>query len=160
MALLLTKAGEVESNPDPKTDTNKHTPVIWICDLCHKQIKKQPTSIRCNHTHNTHWVHLNCTQIKQRQYKPDWRCTFPTHTQIVTRTQQPIVDKTQPNQSTKGEKHCHTSNQHKRHQKQNRGTNNLVHSNQPGIITIQETKLTQKAKTPKIIIIMIIIIFI
>ena len=37
LALLLTKAGDVESNPGPRTHTNKHTPVIWICDLCHKQ---------------------------------------------------------------------------------------------------------------------------
>ena len=51
LALLLTKAGDVESNPGPTTHTNKHTPVRWICDLCHKQIKKQQTSIRCNHTH-------------------------------------------------------------------------------------------------------------
>ena len=49
-------------------------------DLCHKQINKKQTSIRCNHTHNTHWVHLKCTQIKQRQYKPDWRCTIHTPT--------------------------------------------------------------------------------
>ena len=47
-------------------------------------------------------------------------------------------------------KHRHTSNQHKRHQKQNRGTKNLLHSTQPDIITIQETKLTQKAKTSQI----------
>ena len=85
LALFLTKAGNVESNPGP-THTNKHTPVIWICDLCHKQINKKPTSIRCNHTHNTHWVHLKCTQIKQRQYKPDWRCTIHTPTQNVTTT--------------------------------------------------------------------------
>ena len=55
--------------------------------LCHKQIKKQQTSIRCNHTHNTHGVHLNCTQIKRPQYKPDWRCTIHTTTQIGTTTQ-------------------------------------------------------------------------
>ena len=47
------------------THTNKDTPVIWICDLCHKQINKKQTSIRCNHTHYTHWVHLKCTHIKQ-----------------------------------------------------------------------------------------------
>ena len=29
------------------------SPVIWICDLCHKQINKQQTSIRCNHTQHT-----------------------------------------------------------------------------------------------------------
>ena len=92
LALLLTKAGDVESNPGPTTHPDKHTPVIWICDLCHKQINKKQTSIRCNHTHNTHWVHLNCTHIKQRQYKPDWRCTIHTPTQYVTTT--PSTDNT------------------------------------------------------------------
>ena len=53
-------------------------------------------------------------------------------------------------QSTKGQKHRHTSNQHKRHQKQIEELKNLVHSTQLDIITIQGTKLTQKAKTPKI----------
>ena len=88
LALLLTKAGDVKSWPD---DTNKHTPVIWICDLCHNQINKKQTSIRCN---NTHWVHLKCTHIQQRQYKPDWRCTIHTHTQNVTTT--PSTDNTTP----------------------------------------------------------------
>ena len=104
----------------------RHVPVIintfqsWICDLCHKQIKKQQTSIRCN---PTYWVHLNCTQIKQRQYKPDWRCTIHTPTQIVTTTPSPDnTTTTHRQQSTKGQKHRLTSNQHKRHQKQNRGT--------------------------------------
>ena len=92
LTLLLTKAGDTDSNPGPTTHTNKHAPVVWICDLCHKQIKKQQTSSRCNHTHNTHWVHLNCTRIKQRQYKPDWRCTIHTPTQIVTTT--PSTDNT------------------------------------------------------------------
>ena len=91
LALLLTKAGDVESNPGPTTHTNKHASVIWICDLCHIQINKKQTSIRCNHTH---WVYLNCTHIKQRQYKPDWRCTNHTPTQIVTTT--PSTDNTTP----------------------------------------------------------------
>ena len=54
LALLFTKTGDVESNPGPTTHTNKHTPVIWIRDLYHKQIHKKQTLIRCNHTHNTH----------------------------------------------------------------------------------------------------------
>ena len=33
LALLLTKAGDVESKPGLATHINKHTPVIWICDL-------------------------------------------------------------------------------------------------------------------------------
>ena len=92
LALLLTKAGNVESNPGPTTHTNKHTPVIWIFDLCHKQINKQQTSIRCKHTHNKHWVYLKCTQLKQRQYKRDRKCTIYTPTQNVTTT--PITDNT------------------------------------------------------------------
>ena len=34
LALLITKAGDVETNPGPTT-LNKH---VWICDICHKQI--------------------------------------------------------------------------------------------------------------------------
>ena len=94
LALLLTKAWDVESNPGPTTHTNKDTPVIWICDICHKQINKKQPSIRCNHTHNTHWVHLKCTHIQHRQYKPDWRCTIHTPTQNVTTT--PSTDNTTP----------------------------------------------------------------
>ena len=30
-----------ELNSDSTTHTNKHTPVIWICDLYHKQTKKE-----------------------------------------------------------------------------------------------------------------------
>ena len=68
----------VKSWPD---DTHKHThsTVIWICDLCHKQINKKHTSIRCNYSHNTYRGHPKCTLIKQRQYKPDWRCISFTH---------------------------------------------------------------------------------
>ena len=58
----------VQSWPDD-THTNKHIPVIWICDLCHKQINKKQTSIRCNHTHNTHWVHLKFTHNQHTQHR-------------------------------------------------------------------------------------------
>ena len=34
LALILTKAGDVETNPGPTT-LNKR---IWICDICYKQI--------------------------------------------------------------------------------------------------------------------------
>ena len=57
-------------------------------------INKKQTSIRCNHTHNTHWVHPKCTHIKQRQYKPDWRCTIHTPTQKETAT--PSTENTTP----------------------------------------------------------------
>ena len=44
LALLLTKAGDVETNPGPTT-LNKQA---WICDICHKQIHvRKQISIRC-----------------------------------------------------------------------------------------------------------------
>ena len=152
LALLLTKAGDVESNPGPTT----HTPVIWMCDHCHKQINKKQASIRCNHTHNTHCVHLNCTPIKQRPYKPDWRYTIHTPTQNVTTT--PITDNTTPHH-TQTTTHPLTNNNQPKDKNivmlqiningiRNKveELKNLVHSTQSDVITMQETKLTQKAK--------------
>ena len=43
LALLLTKAGDVETNPGPTTLNKK----VWICDICHKQIHvRKQISIR------------------------------------------------------------------------------------------------------------------
>ena len=53
LALLLTKAGDVETNPSPTT-LNKR---VWICDTYYKQIHvRKQISIRCNRIE--HWVHL------------------------------------------------------------------------------------------------------
>ena len=118
----------VKSWPD---DTNKHslpalTPVIWICDVCHKQINKQKPSIRCN---RTHWIHLKCTH-KTTTNKADWGCTIHTPTQLVTTTpstanttahHQQITTHSQTT-ITQKTKDRHNSNQHERHQKQYQGT--------------------------------------
>ena len=56
LALLLIKAGDVETNPGPTT-TQKQ---VWICDICHQQIHgRKPISIRCNRLE--HWVHILST---------------------------------------------------------------------------------------------------
>ena len=63
LVLLLTKAGDVETNPGPTTLNKK----VWICDICHKQIHvRKQISIRCNRIE--HWVHLRCAGIRQAQY--------------------------------------------------------------------------------------------
>ena len=61
LALLLTKAGDVETNPGPTTPNKK----VWICDICHKQIhiRKQIT-IRYNRIE--HWVHTSEMQISAK----------------------------------------------------------------------------------------------
>ena len=67
LALLLTKAGDVETNPGPTTLNKK----VWICDICHKQIHvRKQISIRCNRIE--HWVHLRCAGIRQAQYTDTW----------------------------------------------------------------------------------------
>ena len=63
LALLLTKAGDFETNPGPTTLNKK----VWICDICHKQIHvRKQISIRCNRIE--HWVHLRCAGNRQAQY--------------------------------------------------------------------------------------------
>ena len=58
LALLLTKAGDVETNPGPTTLNKK----VWICDIYHKQIHvRKQISIRCNRME--HWVHLHRSRL-------------------------------------------------------------------------------------------------
>ena len=69
LALLLTKVGNVETNPGPIT-LNKR---VWSCDICHKQIHvRKQISISCNRIE--HWVHLRCAGIRQAQYTDTWTC--------------------------------------------------------------------------------------
>ena len=69
LALLLTKAGDVETNPGPTTSHKQ----VWICDICYKQIHvRKQISIRCNRIE--HWVHLRCAGIHQAQYTDTWTC--------------------------------------------------------------------------------------
>ena len=55
MAMLLRKAGDVETNPGPTT-THK----VWICDICHRQVRKQ--------------ISIRCTGIHLAQYTDTWIC--------------------------------------------------------------------------------------
>ena len=73
LAMLLTKAGDVKTDPGPTTLNKK----VWICDICHKQIHvRKQISIRCNRIE--HLVHLRCAGIRQAQYTDTW--TYTCHT--------------------------------------------------------------------------------
>ena len=63
LALLLLKAGDAETNPGPKHTRTQ----VWICDICHREITRKQTSLRCNHSE--HWVHLRCAHIRVDQYR-------------------------------------------------------------------------------------------
>ena len=81
LALLLTKAGDVETNPGPTTLNKK----VWICDICHKQIHvRKQISIRCNRIE--HWVHLRCAGIRQAQYTDTWTCHLHRESRLTPHT--------------------------------------------------------------------------
>ena len=81
LALLLTKAGDVETNPGPTTLNKK----VWICDICHKQIHvRKQISIRCNRIE--HWVHLRCAAIRQAQYTDTWTCHIHRESRLTPHT--------------------------------------------------------------------------
>ena len=78
LALLLTKAGDVETNPGPTTRNKR----VWICDICYKQIHvRKQISIRCNRIE--HWVHLRCAGIHQAQYTDTWTCHLPRESRLT-----------------------------------------------------------------------------
>ena len=81
LALLLTKASDVEYNPGPTTLNKK----VWICDICHKQIHvRKQISIRCNRIE--HWVHLRCAGFRQAQYTDTWTCHLHSESRLTPHT--------------------------------------------------------------------------
>ena len=68
--LLLTLAGDIETNPGPPQ-------TMYKCPSCHSRVtsaRAQGGSIRC--TECDHWFHLACTTIKD--YTNTWTCTTCT----------------------------------------------------------------------------------
>ena len=89
LAMLLTKVGDVETNPGPTTLNKK----VWICDICHKQIHvRKQISIWCSRIE--HWVHLRCAGIRQAQYTNTWTCHLHRESRLT-----PHADITPPHRS-------------------------------------------------------------
>ena len=97
LAMLLIKAGDVETNPGPTT-TRKQ---VWICDICHRQIQvRKRISIRCNRIE--HWVHLRYAGIRLAQYTNTWTChqhiesRLNTHRHNINQPSQTLVQDAHP----------------------------------------------------------------
>ena len=111
LALLLTKAGDVETNPGPTTLNKK----VWICDICHKQIHvRKQISIRCNRIE--HWVHLRCAGIRQAQYTDTWTCHLHRESRLTPHTD--------PTPALPSPSHSHTLTPH------THATQTTVHASQ------------------------------
>ena len=89
LALLLTKAGDVETNPGPTT-LNKR---VWMCVIYHKQIHvRKQISLRCNRIE--HWVHVRYAGIRQAQYTNTCTCHLHRESRLT-----PHTDITPPHRS-------------------------------------------------------------
>ena len=114
LALLLLKAGDVETNPGPKHTRTQ----VWICDICHREITRKQTSLRCNHSE--HWVHLRCAHIRVDQYTDTWICHLhrgsrlphATHTSphFPLASSKPLLHSPPTPPTPPHPKHQHTSN--------------------------------------------------
>ena len=200
LALLLTKTGDVETNPGPTT-LNKQ---VWICDICHKQIhvRKQiskgatvlntgcTSDVQVSAKHNTQIPGLPSTQRIQTHTPHKHNSTPPLPT--LVQVPYPLPTYTTHTTATKTQTHVQhspcpyrigeaqtqfyhpltplsTSNITQTHRPSSKreinviilqvninGPRNklealklLIHDTHADITTIQETKLTPKAKMPK-----------
>ena len=81
LSLLVTNAGDVETNPGPAT-LNKR---VWTYDICYKQIHvRRQISIRCNRIEQ--WVHLRCAGVRQVQYTDTWTCHLHRESRLTIHT--------------------------------------------------------------------------
>ena len=135
--ILIRLSGDVEENPRPR----------WLCSSCNTHIHHTQTSIQCN-TKEKHWIHLKCSDTNLQHYNNTWKCK--THT-TRNPTNPPIHIQTQtttPKSESKMIKilqiNINGINKKARELIETTKEHNI------DIITIQETKLTQHAKTPSI----------
>ena len=106
LAMLLTNAGDVETNPGPTTQNKK----VWICAICHKQIHvRKQIFIRCNRIE--HWVHLRYAGIRQAQYTDTWTCHLHRESRLT-----PHTDITPPHRSRPWSKPLPTPHLHRHNQ--------------------------------------------
>ena len=134
--LLLLLSGDVEQNPGP----------IYTCSICSSQIKRTHHSIRCNAGTQEHWLHIKCVALNIQNYTHTWTCTNHTHTPTPPQ-QQPQPKKNPPKK--KQALHILQLNANGLTNK----ITELEHTAQKhniDIISIQESKLQQQHKTPKI----------
>ena len=161
--------------PNKQNNTNKQ---IWICLICNLEIKNQ-WSFECKDT-NRHWVHKKCTTIKtEEEYKKyeNWKCSIhnQSHTTQPTQATQTNQNKTTTttgqstntnnirtvNNQTNKNNTTDTDKPHSQEltvlqiningiQSKTQELIQTVKDNDIDVITIQETKLQTKHKTPKI----------
>ena len=91
LALLLIKAGNVETNSGSTTTTTRKQ--VWIFDICHRQIHvRMQISKNCKRIKP--YVHIRCEGIHPAPYIDTWTCYLPKESRLTRHT-----DITQPSPS-------------------------------------------------------------
>ena len=137
---------------------------MWYCAICKHKITSYQTSIQSNHT-TSHWIHLKCSHTKLKSYSPPFIChthqipipktslhihnltqkTLHTHQQTKPTTQnQPTPLLTTPNNINIIQLNINSIT------KKTTELTHLIHKQKIHIITLQESNLNSKHKTPNI----------
>ena len=127
--VLLLQGGDIEVNP------GRTQKIIFICAICKSEITNRQRSLRCNPNTphiDKHWLHQKCTEITAKQYTESWTCRL--HKNNNTHHKNKTLNILQIN----------INGIHKQQQE----LEHIATQHNIDIITIQETKLTPKQKTP------------
>ena len=147
LALMLTKAGDVETNPGPTT-LNKQ---VWICDICHKHIQvcRLPrTPTLSQHTHMQHkQQYMHHSHRNNRTHNIGYYDNLINRPRTTTGLLTPHKH-TDP--AVKGEKSHHTASQHKRIQ-DSRCSNCLFTTHMQTSSQFRKPSSPLKPKRPKYI---------
>ena len=87
MAARNLLAGDIESNPGPKTNP-PHTPTTDICPTCKKPFTNRQYSLLC-HSTPEHWIHKSCAKTTLSQYRENKTWTCNLHQPLTSPPSQP-----------------------------------------------------------------------
>ena len=132
---------------------------MWYCAICTHKITSYQTSIQCNHI-TPHWIHFKCSHIKLKSYLLSFiyhTHQTPTHIHNLTHKTLHTHQQTKPTTQNQPTPPLTTPNNINIMQliinsitKKTTELTHLIPKQKIHIITLQESKLNSKHKTPKI----------
>ena len=142
LALLLAKDWDIETNPE--------LVMTYACKLCNKIITDKQYSILYNSS-SPHWVHPKCSTIPLRQNNSNWTCCQHRTDHTTNEDPSGLPLKEDPGRPTNIKKNLKIIQVNiNGMQSKTEELKKLTYDEKADIITIQETKLKQTNRTPKI----------
>ena len=148
-----------------QTDTGTQQQHTITCTICNKTITSKQYSVQC-HDNNPHFIHKTCANTNFDDYNNKWKCTLHSTHQANQTTKNYTPRQTKATQNTTQTTNIttHTTQTHQTNNKHIKiiqininglkskitELQQLIQQEQADIITIQESKLSDKTTTPKI----------